>query len=582
MLEETSVSLIKIAVGGLACLVSVNLTTWYNYASGQAQKEQQYLENLEKITNAQGDQQRSFFNRAFVLAYLQQHQIVEVHGRDGALGVYPLGTRGELCRLHLNDGDPAVLVSKIFAEGIDLSSISLYRPLTADLIGVELKGKCIHQYNGALREQSTGKRYYITSKIQALDICASEFPCCPAIIIYHEGDQHSLRSYALLWNFFSLHEKPAFISIKIGHFYFELEPSTTLDVPLERLRSSLVGTEAFNEAWEAVRLPGQNPCFCEEFLTYTCRSVIYSALDAYRYLQLDCPPVLFKQYVECLPYVDRFFPAYWLALVHMELASGRGIRNHRSPIPREAEEKLLVPLFLSGRRGAGKLQIVESKQSPAPKFLVVCNQQVTEAAAMLRHVGGSGSLVRDVKGGADQRADRIIQEMAAECALAAWVPELSSFIQSGVVVVGVIRIARLYGVSLTRSEAGEFLKEALLAGGAYTAASVVGWKALITAVQWTGVGYFGTAAFDSAFTAAVAWALGTTAKAYFGHELGKGDLKRVVRSSFRQARRQMQRKGRVKQPAEPGSTASPVYDEVSPLLHSRVGQEVLGQGGLLD
>ncbi len=209
------------------------------------------------------------------------------------------------------------------------------------------------------------------------------------------------------------------------------------------------------------------------------------------------------------------------------------------------------PFFLSGRRGAGKLQIVESKQSPAPKFLVVCNQQVVEAAAIMRQVGGSGSLVRDVKGGADKRADQIIQEMARDCALAAWVPELSSFIQSGVVVVGVIRIARLYGVSLTRSEAGEFLKEALLAGGAYIAASVVGWKVLTTAVQWTGVGYFGTAAFDSAFTAAVAWALGTTAKAYFGHE-------------------------------EPDTTASPAYDEVSRMLHSRVGQEVLGQVALLD
>jgi len=240
------------------------------------------------------------------------------------------------------------------------------------------------------------------------------------------------------------------------------------------------------------------------------------------------------------------------------------------------------PFFLSERRGAGKLQIVESKQSPAPKFLVVCNQQLVEAAAMLRQVGGSGSLVRDVKGGADKRADRIIQEMAAECALAAWVPELSSFIQSGVVVVGMIRIARLYGVSLTRSEAGEFLKEALLAGGVYLAAGVVGWQALKMAVQWTGVGYFGTAAFDSAFTFAVAWALGTTAKAYFGHELGKGDLKRVVRSSFRQASRQMRRKGRVKQPAEPGTTESPAYDEVSRMLHSRVGREVLWQVALLD
>jgi uncharacterized protein (DUF697 family) len=240
------------------------------------------------------------------------------------------------------------------------------------------------------------------------------------------------------------------------------------------------------------------------------------------------------------------------------------------------------PFFLSGRRGAGKLQIVESKQSPAPKFLVVCNQQMVEAAAMLRQVGGSGSLVRDVKGGADKRADRIIWEMAAECAAAAWVPELSSLIQSGVVVVGVIRIARLYGVSLTRSEAGKFLKEALLAAGAYQAAGVVGEKVLTTVLEATGVLYFGAAAFDSAFTFAVAWALGTTAKVYFGHELGKGDLKRVARSSFRQARRQRRRKGRVKQPAEPGTTASPAYDEVSRILHSRVGREVLGQVALLD
>jgi hypothetical protein len=319
------VGLIKTVISGLASLVTVNLTDWYNGTKDREQRERHHREDLEQAKKLQEAQQRALITQAFTQAFLQRRQEAEIYRRNRDLEDYPLGTRGSLNRLLPNDGHPAVLVSEVFTEHPDAFAVSLRPPLTALLAEIETKEGCIHQCSGALHQKTSGALSAIRGKLQALDICASEFYNRPAIVIYHEGGRHSLHSYALLWNFFPLNNYPASITIKVGDFYSDLESSVALRSALERLQSALAGSEEFAKAWQAIHLPVQSVRFVEELIVYSCLSVICAAMDAYRFLHSGQSPVLFKKYIERLSYADRYFPAYAQALLNMKVVASRGI-----------------------------------------------------------------------------------------------------------------------------------------------------------------------------------------------------------------------------------------------------------------
>ncbi len=189
------------------------------------------------------------------------------------------------------------------------------------------------------------------------------------------------------------------------------------------------------------------------------------------------------------------------------------------------------------------LVVLNSPEEVGARFAVVERAELIDAAEMLRQVGSvSTSVTLDVKHEADRRANAVIAETAGAGALAAFAPAANVFLESAILATAIARIARIYGVALTRKEAGKFLKEMILALGIWQATAIIGEKALASAVTATGVGYVGAATLDSVVTAAEAVALCTAAKLYFGSDMKKGDLRRVVRASFRQARRQFSNK----------------------------------------
>lgn len=222
------------------------------------------------------------------------------------------------------------------------------------------------------------------------------------------------------------------------------------------------------------------------------------------------------------------------------------------------------------------LVVLTSPDAPGARFAMVERAQLIEAAEMLQQVGGgSTSLALDVKQVADQRADAVIFQTAGAAGLAAFAPVAGVFIETTIVATAIVRIARIYGVSLTRKEAGKFVKDMAFALGFWQASALIGEKVLATAVEATGVGYVGAAALDSIFTAAVAFALCTAAKLYFGSGMKKGDLRRVVRSSFRQANRRFRDKEEFRTLTVNARAATPSFDQMSQILRSRFGRDIL-------
>jgi uncharacterized protein (DUF697 family) len=224
------------------------------------------------------------------------------------------------------------------------------------------------------------------------------------------------------------------------------------------------------------------------------------------------------------------------------------------------------------------LAVLTSPKETDTRFAIVEHPQIIEAAELLRQVGGSStSLALDIKQAADKRADAVIAQTTGACALAAFAPTVSFILETGIGVTGIIRIARIYGVSLTRQEASKFLKEMLFALGAWQAMAIIGEKVFTSAVETTGVGAVGAMAIDSVITAAEAVAACTAAKLYFGSSMNKGDLRRLVRASFRQARKQLRNKEELTKLAKTARAAAPSYDYMSQIMQSRFGRDILGR-----
>ena len=104
---------------------------------------------------------------------------------------------------------------------------------------------------------------------------------------------------------------------------------------------------------------------------------------------------------------------------------------------------------------------------------------------------------------------------------------------------GAVAIGKCYGVQLTKDEGWKFVKQFILSAGMWFLSMNVGSKILSMLVESTGFGYAVGAALDAATSAAFAWAIGSTVKAYFRNEylgkskLTKEELGEIFRKAFR-------------------------------------------------
>ena len=140
----------------------------------------------------------------------------------------------------------------------------------------------------------------------------------------------------------------------------------------------------------------------------------------------------------------------------------------------------------------------------------------------------------------DQDADLAIKTMMAAVVGTAVVPaHVNWALTVSAMGAGAVAIGKCYGVQLTKDEGWKFVKQFILSAGMWFLSMNVGSKILSMLIESTGIGYGVGMALDVATSAAFAWAIGSTAKAYFRNEylgkskLTKEELGEIFRKAFR-------------------------------------------------
>jgi uncharacterized protein (DUF697 family) len=217
-----------------------------------------------------------------------------------------------------------------------------------------------------------------------------------------------------------------------------------------------------------------------------------------------------------------------------------------------------------------------SQANTGGRLIVVVDDNVVKADRLLRQIaaarGPAGAVLNSLS--ADQRADKIIRQSMLQIAATALVPaHFNWMIMNALSIVEILRIARVYGASLDREQAGKLLTQLFAAAGTWFVVAQVGSKFLPAAVETTGFGYVGGVTLDLVVSAAQAYALGVTTKAYFRGEPSE-ELGKIMRSAFKQARKELNPKQLAKLREEARIVAFD-YAKLQQVLASEVGRNVV-------
>lgn len=146
---------------------------------------------------------------------------------------------------------------------------------------------------------------------------------------------------------------------------------------------------------------------------------------------------------------------------------------------------------------------------------------------------------------ADAKADAVIATMVSTVIGAAVIPAYINWsITATIMGAGVVAIGRCYGIELTKDEGWHLVKDFILGAGLWFAGLVLGSRIISMLLTSTGVGYAGAVAMDAAVSAALACAIGESAKMYFKGERDKGKLGKTFRSKFRSAKQEINQKNK--------------------------------------
>ena len=133
----------------------------------------------------------------------------------------------------------------------------------------------------------------------------------------------------------------------------------------------------------------------------------------------------------------------------------------------------------------------------------------------------------------DENADKAIKAMITAAVGTAVVPVYVNWaLTASVLGSGVVAIGLCYGVELTKDEAWKLVKQFIVAAGTFFVAANLGSKFIAMVLQTTGVGYGVGFALDATMSAAVAYAIGETAKEYFKGERKMKRIGKTFRNSF--------------------------------------------------
>jgi len=132
----------------------------------------------------------------------------------------------------------------------------------------------------------------------------------------------------------------------------------------------------------------------------------------------------------------------------------------------------------------------------------------------------------------EQKADAIIAGMVSTAVSMAVIPVFLQVPFMGAMAAGVVAIGGCYGTTLTKNEGWKLVKEFFKAGGYAFMATVVSGKLISLAALATGIGYSGAVVLDAVTGAAIAYAIGAAAKAYFSGEKDRQELGAIMRQTF--------------------------------------------------
>lgn len=203
-------------------------------------------------------------------------------------------------------------------------------------------------------------------------------------------------------------------------------------------------------------------------------------------------------------------------------------------------------------------------------MIVVADDIVVAADYLLRKAKVT-EFSRDT---ADQKADNIIDQTVISIAFTAFLPAAVNWaIMDGIFVYAILRIARVYGASLNKEEAGKLLTQLVLTSGTLFVVAGVGSKIISAAFQATGAGAPAGIAIDFSVSAAMAYAIGIATKAYFRGEPAK-EIRKIMRSAFLQGRRKFSAT-RLASMRQEAKTVLIDYEDLHRIMTSQIGRDIL-------
>lgn len=218
-----------------------------------------------------------------------------------------------------------------------------------------------------------------------------------------------------------------------------------------------------------------------------------------------------------------------------------------------------------------------SRRYPERQLIVVADDVTEAAGSLARQIGatakkGGAVVSRDA---ADKRANTVIHQTVLQIAAASVIPAHVNWAFTATLLgIGVVRIGRVYGVTLSRKEAWKLIKQFLKAAGLWFVSVYVGSKVFAAMFETTGIGYVAGAAIDVTVSSSIAYAIGLTAKAYFRGEHTNAELGEIMRKAFKEGKQQLSAEHLKKMREEEKATLFD-YGKLREILVSEAGQDVM-------
>lgn len=143
----------------------------------------------------------------------------------------------------------------------------------------------------------------------------------------------------------------------------------------------------------------------------------------------------------------------------------------------------------------------------------------------------------------DKNADTAIHAMVATVIGASVIPTFVNWaITASAMGSGVVAIGLCYGTEVSKDEAWALVKEFVKAAGFWFLGMTVGSRILSALLATSGIGYAAAVALDATVSAALAYAIGGCAKAYFKGTSNHKQLGEVFRQRFVTAKKDLAQK----------------------------------------